>query len=128
MLPTLLVSLVLFISNSTSPCPEYSQSAIQQAPVEIPIEGDDNLGGMPRQQTDVPIRAFYLSGTVIISFFQDIGDVEISIDEESNGTILQTVVDSSILSTVLPLNMNSGMFSIYFTTASGAMYSGQFSL
>ena len=38
MLSTLLLSLVLFISNSTSPWPECSQSAIQQTPVEIPIE------------------------------------------------------------------------------------------
>lgn len=128
MLSTLLLSLVLFISNSTTPWPECSQSAIHQTPVEIPIEGDDNLGGTPRQQTDVPIRAYYLSGTVIVSFLQDLGNVEITIDEESNGTILQTVVDSSTLSAFLPLNMSSGVFSIYFTTSSGAEYYGQFSV
>lgn len=128
MLSTLLLSLALMISTPTTPCLEYLPYSHHQTPEEIPLIETGNNEGNPRQQTDVPIRAYYLSGTVIISFLQDIGNVEISIDEESNGTILQTVVDSSTLSAFLPLNMSSGVFCIYFTTSSGAEYYGQFSV
>lgn len=104
------------------------QRLTNQTPIEIPIGEDGQYGNPPRQSAEIPIRAYYLAGTVIVSFLQDLGDVEITIDEESNGTVLQTIVDSSALSAMLPLNMSSGEFSIYFTIPSGDEYSGQFSL
>ncbi len=99
-----------------------------QTPEHIPIIDMETHEDQPRGLNEIPIRAYYLSGTVIVSFLQDLGNVEITIDEESNGTIFQTVVDSSTLSAFLPLNMSSGVFSIYFTTSSGAEYYGQFSV
>ena len=127
MLLTLLFSL-LFLNVPS--CPETRTVSItnNQTPVEIPIGEEGPYGNIPRQQTDVPIRAYYLAGTVIISFLQDLGNVEITIDEESSGTILQTTVDSSTLSAILPLNMSSGEFSIFITLSSGVEYYGHFSI
>lgn len=103
-------------------------SAANQIVEEIPLHTEVPPGSGPRQETDAPIRAYYLAGTVIVSFLQDLGNVEITIDEESNGTILQTIVDSSTLSAILPLNMSSGEFSIFIVLSSGVEYHGQFSI
>lgn len=128
MLLPFLLSLTLLFSTPSVPMPGFIQVAHHQNPEEIPLKENGNHGTPPRQETEAPILAYYLAGTVIISFLQDLGNVEITIDEESSGTILQTIVDSSTLSAILPLNMSSGEFSIYFTIPSGDEYSGQFSL
>lgn len=60
-------------------------SAANQIVEEIPLHTEVPSGSGPRQLTEIPLHAYYLSGTVIISFLQDLGNVEITIDEESNG-------------------------------------------
>lgn len=128
MIYSVLFSLLLLFSVPSDPETTGVHYVNNQTPIEIPIGEDSQYGTPPRQLTEIPIRACYLSGAVIVSFLENLGDVEITIDEESNGTILQTIVDSSVLSAILPLNMNSGEFSIYFTITSGTEYSGHFSL
>lgn len=128
MIYSLLFSLLLLFSVPSSPESTDMQRLTNQTPIEIPIGEDGQYGNPPRQSAEIPIRAYYLAGTVIVSFLQDLGDVEITIDEESNGTILQTIVDSSTLSAILPLNMSSGEFSIFIVLSSGVEYHGQFSI
>ena len=108
-----------------SQIPSFSHS---QSPEIIPIIEIEPPEGQPRGMNEISIRAYYLSGTVIVSFLQNLGNVEISIDEESNGTIYQSIIDSSTLTAILPLNLSSGEFTINFTVSSGAEYYGHFSL
>jgi hypothetical protein len=123
-----LLSFVLLFSTPAIPGDGSLLNFNSQSPEEIPIKENGNFGGNPRQQVDIPIRAAYFGGTVFVSFLQNLGDVEITIEEQSNGIILQTIVDSSTLSVALPLNMTAGDFCISFLLESGAEYSGQFSL
>ena len=129
MLSTLL-SFVLLLSTPAPYGPENTklETVSLQSPTEIPITEHGQNGNGPRQQTTIPIRASYFGGTVFVSFLQNLGDVEITVEEQSNGIILQTTVDSSTLSVALPLNMTAGNFCISFLLESGAEYSGQFSL
>lgn len=128
MLSTLL-SLVLLLSAAPAPYgPETTrlETVSRQSPTEIPITEFGQNGNGPRQQTTIPIRASYFGGTVFVSFLQNLGDVEITVEEQSNGIILQTTVDSSTLSVALPLNMTAGYFCISFSLESGAEYIGHF--
>lgn len=125
MITTIFLSLLLFFVPA-HPGQVCSFAPHNQTPQEIPINENGGLGGTPRQQSTPPIRASYFGGTVFVSFLQNLGDVEITIEEQSNGIILQTVVDSSTLSVALPLNMSTGDFSISFLLESGAEFSGRF--
>lgn len=82
MLSTLL-SLVLLLSAAPAPYgPETTrlETVSRQSPTEIPITEFGQNGNGPRQQTTIPIRASYFGGTVFVSFLQNLGDVEITID------------------------------------------------
>lgn len=93
---------------------------------DIIITQGDNQGGGPRQLTQIPISAYYAGDVVYVTFVDDIGLVDITIEEVSNGVILQTSVNSSTLSAILPLNVSSGEFYIYFVLSTGAEYEGYF--
>jgi hypothetical protein len=122
MLSTLL-SLVLLLSAAPAPYgPETTrlETVSRQSPTEIPITEVGQNGNGPRQQTTIPIRASYFGGTVFVSFLQNLGDVEITIEEQTCGVIIQTVIDSSTLSAAIPLCLSTGNFCIILSLASGA--------
>ena len=129
MLSSLILSFALLASSFLCPNCAHTEVSLLPPPGEIIIIKDANdQGEGPRQTTQIPITAYYAGDTVYVTFLEDLGVVDITIVEVSNGVILQTAVDSSTLSAILPLSISTGEFYIYFTLSTGVNYIGSFNL
>lgn len=83
---------------------------------------------IPRSQNAIPIACCVISNTIFVSFSEDIGEVEVTLEEVSNGIIFQTFVDSSDHSAILPFSGASGEYTITFSLSSGVVYCGIYEL
>ena len=81
---------------------------------------------IPRSPSVIPITCHVFFNAVYVSFSEDIGEVEITLEEAFEGIILQTSVDSSELSVMLPFSGAPGEYIITFQRTSGAVYYGTF--
>ena len=63
---------------------------------------------------------------IYLTFSSNLGYVNVSLEEAYSGLILQTVVDSSTLSAILPFSGDPGEYSITFSLSSGVEYEGSF--
>ena len=82
----------------------------------------------PRSLFQVPITCYVVSNTIYLNFSNDIGEVDVTLEEASQGIILQTSVDSSELSAILPFGGAAGEYTITFTLPTGVLYIGGFSI
>jgi hypothetical protein len=119
----LLFALVCSVHAQTS-----TQFPSKQTPTEIEIKDQQNTGQGPRSSSQIPITAYVISNTIYITFSNDLGDVDVTLEEASQGIILQTSVDSSELSAILPFGGAAGEYTISFSFPTGALYIGVFSI
>lgn len=99
-----------------------------QTPTEIPIVDINDPSNNPRGLNEIPISAYYLAGTIILSFSDNLGQVDITIEEAADGVIIQTCVNSAVPSAIIPINYGSGDFTITLIASTGAEYIGRFSI
>ena len=99
-----------------------------QTPTEIPLLEENPPGDRPRSSSPIPISAYVISNTIYITFSNDLGEVDVTVEEASQGIILQTSVDSSELSAILPFGGAAGEYMISFTLQTGVSYCGLFEL
>ena len=118
LLATLIVMLSVFCLGS---------KCFAQEPTVVVIVNSD-IGNGPRSQSSVPITACVISDTIYLSFSSDLGEVDVVLEESSEGVILQTSVDSSTLSAIIPFSGAPGEYYITITLPSGAVYEGQFEI
>lgn len=102
----------------------YAQDIIDVTIVEqIPV---DDLN--PRSPSVVPITACVIYNTIYLSFDSNLGCVDVVLEEAFEGIILQTSVDTSTLSAIIPFNAAPGEYLITFTLPSGSVYQGTFDI
>ena len=82
----------------------------------------------PRSLSQVPITCYVVSNTIYLNFSNDLGEVDVTLEEASQGIILQTSVDSSEFSAIIPFSGAVGEYTISFSLPSGALYIGGFSI
>ena len=116
----LLLSLFVYFGQETSlfPTKDY--------PVEVVIKGDPNIGNGPRSPMIVPVQAVVYESSIVLTFTDNLGNVEVSVEEAFGGLLLHTFVNSSTLGAVLPFSGGTGEYSITFTLPSGVVYNGSF--
>lgn len=54
------------------------------------IEIGEGGGEIPRMPSIIPIRGFYWGNTIYLSFSEDLGDVDVTLEEYYDGLILHT--------------------------------------
>ena len=94
---------------------------------EIPIKGGE-ASDHPRQLFEVPIAAYYYGSAIYVSFSENIGNVDVTVEDLSEGIMLQTVLDSSLGTAIIPFNASNGEYLITFSLSSGSLYYGSLSL
>lgn len=97
-----------------------------QIPIQVIIStGQESPHRAPAY---VPIQAYYqeILSSVCMTFSQNLGVLDITITNLSDGTHADYEIDSSLGSTILPISGVSGFYSILIVTASGIQYGGEF--
>ncbi len=127
MIKTLLYILVLALY---SPCMQSTQLAMPegQNTTEIIIKKGAHHGNNPRQDTTVPISAYVVSNSIYLTFISNLGAIHIILEEETDGIVLSTVVNSSDLLVVIPFSGTSGVYTITLIDSLGIDYSGTFTI
>lgn len=83
-----------------------------------------------RTPANVPIQACYqdVLSSVCMTFSQNLGVLDITITNLTDGTYADYEVDSSLGSAILPISGNEGIYNILITTAGGIQYGGEFEI
>lgn len=95
--------------------------------IVIDITHNTTETGPKRSPAIIPINANYhvLSSCLEVIFLYDMGDVTISVTNTTSGYNYSTVVESCWGTTLLPLQLSSGLWTITFQSGgTGASYSG----
>lgn len=74
------------------------------------------------------IMAYYQDGVIYLQFGYDMGEVEISVINETTGEVWQQTEDSAFGSTSIATSTDAGNYYITIVTDDGACYSGSYSL
>ena len=96
---------------------------------EIPIQNppkDPQSQRTPDYGND--ITAFYQSGVVYLQFAYDMGEVEITVTNETTGEMWQQTEDTAFGSVSITTSTSAGDYYITIVTDDASCYSGNFSL
>ncbi len=122
----LLLSILFFAAEVSW---SYSNGDHQFIPIRV-LDNSTETGRENRSQEYVPIQAYYdaFTSSLCLTFFQNIGEVEITITNLNNGYDYECEVDTSIGVTVLPLCGDCGIYYITIIPYSGGGYEGEFEI
>lgn len=101
---------------------------VAQIPIDIDIVHDGGGGGGngPRTPFVSPIIGIVNGDVILLAFRTDVGDVSISLEEEAEGLLLSTVVDSSEGDAEIPFSGVAGNYTITFNLSDGTQLRGVF--
>ncbi len=119
------LSIAVSIALSVNSAPSFNNVESNGTPIEIEIK-DGTPGGVPRMPSLTPIQGVVLGDTIFLSFLDNISVISVEICEFVDGLILQTLVDSSLLSSLIPFGGGPGDYTITFTLSTGLNYIGTF--
>ena len=105
----------------------FGESASKDQPISIEIRKDPSkLPRTPDFGSD--ITAYYQDGVVYLQFGYDMGEVEISVTNETTGEMWQQTDDSAFGSVSIATSASAGNYTISIVTDDGVCYSGSFAL
>lgn len=96
---------------------------------EIPIENhpkNPQSQRSPNHGSD--IMAYYQDGVIYLQFGYDIGEVEISVFNETTGEVWQQTDNSAFGAATIATSTDVGNYYITIVTDNGSCYSGNFTL
>lgn len=120
---SLLFSLMFFLPSFSMP-----SSPSEDGPVVIRIKNGGIDDGGPRVPALVPIQGIIVDSRIYLYFSSDLGDVDVTLEEATCGSIMHTVVDASSPYATIPFSGDAGDYTITFTLENGAEYVGSFLL
>lgn len=123
----LLLLLILFFGAEvswSSSCGDH-----QFIPIRV-LDNTTETGREHRSQEYVPIEAYYDAFTsyLCLTFFQDLGEVEIYITNLNNGYYYECDFNTSIGVIMLPLCGDCGIYHITLIPSCGGGYEGEFEI
>ena len=96
---------------------------------EIPIESDPAPGALARTPNyGSDIMAYYQDGMIYLQFAYDMGEVEISVINETTGEVWQQTEDTTFGSALITTSTDVGNYYITIVTDDGSCYTGNFTL
>ena len=123
---SILVFLLCLFSLSNYVC-MAEETKKEKEPIIIGQERDfPNLPRTPDYGSD--IMAFYQDGVIYLQFAYDMGEVEITVTNETTGEMWQQTEDSAFGSTSIATSTDAGNYYITIVTDDASCYSGNFSL
>lgn len=96
----------------------------------IIIKTPPPVPGQPRSLVQAPIECQYnpyMNG-ICTTFNQDLGELDVLVENLSTGEYLEGTVDSAEGYVVLPVSSTAGVYNISFVTEAGVEYTGEFEL
>ena len=99
---------------------EKKKFPIKEEPIQTTEPRSPNYGS--------DITAFYQSGMVYLQFMYDMGEVEITVTNETTGEMWQQTDDSAFGSASIATSTSAGIYYITIVTDDASCYSGSFSL
>lgn len=96
----------------------------------IIIKTPPPVPGQPRSLVQAPIECQYnpyMNG-ICTTFNQDLGELDVLVENLSTGEYLEGTVDSADGYVVLPVSSTPGLYNIAFVTEAGVEYTGEFEL
>ena len=122
----LLFSFVLALSICFGGTIGYAQENGNQTPTTIVITTNDPFGQGPRTPVIIPISGYVYDNVINLFFSNDLGEINIRLEDSLGCTILSTTVDSSDGSESIPFSGAPGIYTIYFTLEDNTSYIGRF--
>lgn len=100
---------------------------VAQIPIDINIEHKGEGGGNgPRTPFVSPVIGVVNGDVIYLAFTTDVGDVSVRLEEETEGQLLTTVVDSSEGDVEIPFSGAVGNYTITFNLSDGTRLRGAF--
>lgn len=119
-----------FITTLSFPFQSFAQDYTEdEEGDEIVIINQDLHGnGSGRDYLPVPIQArlFHSACYIIVKFYTNLGEVNVSFTNLTTGSISTTQVNSCIGEVIIPVTLGSGYYRIDFITPEGPSYFGYF--
>lgn len=122
----LLISIsFVFLSGQAYPC-DYNVSNDEPIPIRPTVNNSNTH--RPNSKAVVPFEAYYDTdlSSILLYFINDVGDVEIAIQNLSSEESYYFTINSSIGSIILPISGNLGYYEMTFTLQNGKHYIGEF--
>lgn len=95
----------------------------------IVVSREEKFPNLPRTPDfGSDIMAYYQDGVVYLQFTYDMGEVEITVTNESTGDVWQQTEDSAFGSASITTSTSAGDYYITIVTLDGSCYSGSFSI
>ena len=82
----------------------------------------------PRDLSQVPITCMYQEGSLCFTFYEDLGELEITVTNQSTGTTTIYPYDAVSGSVVVGVSNESAPYLIEIETISGDCYWGEYTL
>lgn len=123
---------ILFLLSFLFSLPNFISIAEETKKENVPItivekeQSNPNLPRTPDYGSD--IMAYYQDGVIYLQFAYDMGEVEITVTNETTGEMWQQTEDSAFGSTSIATSTNVGNYYITIVTDNTSCYSGSFSL
>lgn len=130
MLPSLIFATSIISRNNDGDEKDDKVTTVPPSVIIIILKTPNPLPGQPRTVVQSPIECEYngyVNG-ICTTFYQDLGEVEVVVENMLTGEFFDCSVDSAAGYAVLPISGTSGYYTVSFITESGAEYSGQFEL
>lgn len=99
--------------------------------IPIHVLDDTVVTGHTHRNLDyVPMQAYYdaFTASVCVTFLENLGNVDIIIENAVSGDYGEYHVDSNQGAMFLPINGDEGLYSIIFSLANGVEYEGLFEI
>ena len=106
----------------------WSKSEPDRKEVVLEKVDDDSNKSRPRTLVGVPIICTYSEGTLNFLFYEDLGEVEITVIHSSMGNVSVSEYDSDYGCVVVPASSDSGSYLIEIITEDGGYYYGEYTL
>ena len=123
---------ILFLLSLLFSLPNFISIAEETKKENVPItivekeQSNPNLPRTPDFGSD--ITAFYQYGMIYLQFAYDMGEVEITVTNETTGEMWQQTEDTAFGSTSIATTTDAGNYYITIVTDNASCYSGSFSL
>ena len=123
---------ILFLLSLLFSLPNFISIAEETKKENVPItivekeQSNPNLPRTPDFGSD--ITAFYQYGMIYLQFAYDMGEVEITVTNETTGEMWQQTEDTAFGSVSITTSTSAGDYYITIVTDDASCYSGNFSL
>ena len=106
----------------------WSNSEPDRKKVVLEKVDNDSKELRPRTLVGVPITCTYSEGTLNFLFYEDLGELEITVTNQSSGVVSVYECDAVTGSAIVDASSDSGSYLIEIITEDGGYYYGEYTL